>query len=346
MRATLGLLKPYTFPPLPSKVELTRLSRSLAKLKKNRAFLACDVAAKQITDILGPDLWKGRTVVEFLPGPGTLTKQMILNEAAGVIPLEPAKVFHPRLSELAQCSDVPFFLEHGEHRADDTFISLLEDVPVEFRTKVPRPTHPWDEGERQPIGFLPSLLLTVLVHPKMIFASLSSSIHESYYLSQLLIYSIYRKNGWFSYGRLPVVMIAPPELLKGFVNSSLVGFLWRAIADVEVALDLSDEAFVTKHNMQAIKLIPNEAPKTKADKFSPLETFHYVLSKLMVRKAQTLASSLSALAPGAYCLRNKLGFDLSKNCMHLTLNEVDQLTLAYMDWYTNRHGAPPIHACF
>lgn len=48
----------------------------------------------------------------------------------------------------------------------------------------------------------------------MVFSSLSSSINESYHLSMLLVYSIFRRDGWFKYGRLPVVMLAPPEVLK------------------------------------------------------------------------------------------------------------------------------------
>ncbi|KAJ9082320.1 hypothetical protein DSO57_1005767 [Entomophthora muscae] len=248
---------------------------------------------------------------------------MIKNGASGIIPLEPAKIFLPMLKSLEDCCDVPFYLEHGEHRADDTFHSLLEDVSQKFQTKVERPKVDWNE-----------------VHPSMVFSSLSSSINESYHLSMLLVYSIFRRDGWFKYGRLPVVMLAPPEILKGIQTASLVGFLWRAVADVETSIELSSDAFVTKRSMQAIKLIPSVVPKIQA----PLETYHFILSKLMVRKAQSLSSSLAAIAPGAATIRSKLTFDAYKNCSRLTLSEVDQVTLKYIEWYKNRHGAAPIHA--
>lgn len=64
----------------------------------------------------------------------------------------------------------------------------------------------------------------------------------------------------------------------------------------------------------------------------------------MVRKAQSLSSCLSSIAPGAGAIRSKLDFDLYKNCAFLSLKEVDQVTLAYIEWYTKRHGAAPIHA--
>lgn len=196
MRGTRVLHKNYNFPSPLSKLELSRLSRSLG-LFRNRALLAEDSTAKQITEILGPDPWKGRTVVELFPGPGTLTKQMILNGAVGVIPLEPAEVFHPRLREMAACCDVPFLLEHSEHLRGDKFFSMIKGAPSEFRTKIPLPTHPWNQ-----------------VHPKMIITSLTSCINTCFRLSRLLIYSIYHKRGWFKYGRLPLIMISPPELLK------------------------------------------------------------------------------------------------------------------------------------
>lgn len=73
---------------------------------------------------------------------------MLKEGASGIIPLEPAKVFHPALKELEECSGIPFFHEHGDHRIDDTFPALLEDVNEKYQTKVARPKHDWREGNR------------------------------------------------------------------------------------------------------------------------------------------------------------------------------------------------------
>lgn len=312
-------------PPLPSRVDFLQYSRSLATLKKTRTFLASEKEAESITDFFGPDTWKDKTVVELFPGPGVLTRAMIRGGAKGIIPLESAKIFRPMHEELEKASGVPIAYEDADHRPDSYVHTLVHDIPEKHHTKVTRPVHTWDE-----------------THPSMLLTSLSSSIGESYHLSHLLQETIYNRIGWFKYGRVPIIMLVAPEVMKGFINASLNGFLWRAVAEVETFLDLTPEAFLTKRTLQAIKFIPLKEPKIKA----PFDVFRYIVNQCMIRKAQSVGSCISSLAPGSAAIRSNLKLDLTKQPRHMTLQEMDHIALAYTNWFKKRHGVAPSHAVF
>ncbi|KAI9298931.1 hypothetical protein K502DRAFT_361935 [Neoconidiobolus thromboides FSU 785] len=316
------LLLKFDFPRMLTSTELKKYSKIQSFGKKKRRYFIDEEEASRVTEVIGKDKIKDKIILEFLPGPGLMTRQFLNHGCKSLIPLEPSSSFIEIYEELEKVANIPVLHEHFNLRTSSKLYNLLYDVSKSNRNKIIIDNVPFEN-----------------VHPDLLFFGIMSGISESFQFYYFITHFLESREGFFSYGRFPLYTLCAPEVIKSYNQTSLLGFALKAMGQMEYQFSLNKDSFIPKNGFDLVKFIPSPTPNIK----SPFSTFFYVTTCLMHRKSQLIANCLESIAPGVSMMKKNLTFDTKKKCIALTMEELDQITLEYIKYYRMRHGVDPTH---
>ncbi|RKP13714.1 S-adenosyl-L-methionine-dependent methyltransferase [Piptocephalis cylindrospora] len=298
-------------------------------------FVASQVLADQITAHLELDTVPGgRTVLEYYPGPGLLTKTMLDAGARGVIGLQPdehsrkflegkddrvcmikhlvrykGKGFALNPVYCLPTKDTPAFKGGGEYSSPMDNGKDLPWIQVE----------PWDIPQ-------PSSIITGVIDQ-------SSKGMDSVMLQHL--HYIRERAHFHMYGRLDAIVLVrrrTSETLRanpGNRTRSMLSIHANCLVDIELLGRVPANHVHPPLEMDLLKISPKTHCRMKTD----MEIFTRCIKTLMARKTVPLNKSIRLLGAGAEALLKQIPFDAkSVNATDLTIEQLDELAYAFENW--------------
>ncbi|KAI1320295.1 hypothetical protein EDD11_001510 [Mortierella claussenii] len=266
-----------------------------------------DMAAKAMNIQSHP----GRSIIEFHPGPGQLTRSMALAGAKKIATLEHGDHFQQSLKELEQSSEGR--IQHfALNPLSDPFDEIL-DANV-FPDLAPQP---WDkiQSDLMLVGTLPQ-------------STLGDKI-----LLDLLMASAERM-GVFKMGRVEMYIFCSKEAVKRFVSTpglptrTRVTVLAEATADITSIMSPAASSLHPQHEYELLRLVPHEKPKMETS----LDVLDFCLRSLFTNKSHSLRQVIKLLGPGAEILLGRLSFDANVRIKNMTLEQLSEVALKFDQW--------------
>ncbi|RKP25365.1 S-adenosyl-L-methionine-dependent methyltransferase [Syncephalis pseudoplumigaleata] len=319
LRTVATKAKPKRILPLPKQENWKKLYASARRIKRN-CLADLDYADYFVKQLLGGEAnLHNRTVLEYMPGPGLITKSLLRHNAKGVIVLEYEPSFLQTNMDIAKQhpKDTLTVLPYHSSLAVDAWRSS-EGIFAQI------PTASWDILRSD-------LLITGMLNMGR-FQILSRFLHN-----------IMSRQHMFHFGRVEAIMVCDEKTIDtalaslGDKECRPLSIWTQGCANIEVIDDnVPSDAFWLKMPtpMKVIRITPFVKPLLYA---SP-EVLHYVMTMLYTRKRQSLSTAIRTLAPDAIELLDDFKGDPDLPVYQLTLDQINQITMKF-DYWSKR---PPI----
>lgn len=278
-----------THDPLPPLREVIRKHELIARKSLSQNFILDLNLTRRIARAAGP--LEGNTVVEIGPGPGGLTRGLLMEGAGSVIAIERDERCQVALSEIADA--YPGRLEiHLADALETNWPALLGDHP----------------GHAIIVANLPYAIATSLL-----VGWLESDPWPPWYARMALMFQkevadrIVAEPGTKAYGRLAVLA------------------QWRTVP--QIVLRLKPEAFTPppKVSSSVVLFTPREAPVVPAN----VRTLARVTAAAFGQRRKMLRQSLKSLTPMPELLLQKCEIDPQSRAENLTVDQFAQLAAAF-----------------
>ncbi len=305
---------------LPPLRDVIRRHDLRAKKSLGQNFILDLNLTSAIARIAGP--LEGRTIVEIGPGPGGLTRGLLLEGAAHVIAVERDERVMPALDEIAlACPGQLSVYNMDALQADwPKLIATDMHAPVTAAPATPalvtsgQVTTPAPPNQTMPGKPLICANLPYGIATKLLIGWLTSEVWPPWYDKMVLMFQkevaerIVAKPNCKAYGRLAVIC------------------QWRSIP--RIAMTLPPEAFTPppKVSSAVVEFIPRELSPAQQCKS---ETLGAVTAAAFGQRRKMLRTSLKQLTAMPELLLDKAGIDPKARAETLSVDEFVRLALAY-----------------
>ncbi|KAI6648490.1 Dimethyladenosine transferase 1, mitochondrial-like [Oopsacas minuta] len=293
------------FPTLPKVSELLRLYNLRARSQLGQNFILDLNVAQRIVDNAGGIT--GKYVCEIGPGPGSLTRCILLQEPRCLTVIEKDSRFLPMLDQLGSYSDNLLVVRQGD--------VLKYDLQKEFTGVVPLVRWKDEICFLHLIGNLPfNISLPLLVK----------------FLKQISY-----RTGPFKFGRTPMTLIFQEEVGLRIVappyspHRSRLSVIVQAYCDAELVYRIPSTVYVPrpKVNAATVHFKPLIKPRISVD----FEVLDLVLRSLFNQKRSSIRKSLNLLFPEDQELREEIlkstGINTSLRISCLTLEDINNICI-------------------
>ncbi|KAG0260207.1 Dimethyladenosine transferase 1, mitochondrial [Mortierella polycephala] len=317
-----------SLPRLPAP----NLWQSKFKGSRARGHLRVSVMTEDAADAAVKDMQISdhpqRSIIEIFPGPGQLTRSMVMAGAKKVITVESGETFQESLKALEQNSEGRI-----QHFAMNPLSDPFDEILLPEHTAIPglKPQS-WDK-----------------VHEDvMIVGSIPNSATGERVLHELLTASIQRM-GVFRMGRVEMYMFCYKDAVQrliaapGMPPRNRVTLLAEAAAEITPLVRPGAAHFHLPYDYQLLRLVPHEKPKIETS----VDVMDFCLRSLFTNKSHALNKVIKyerahaigseflghpLLGPGAEILLGRLSFDHNIKVKHMTLDQLNEVALKFEQW--------------
>ncbi|KAF9366418.1 Dimethyladenosine transferase 1, mitochondrial [Mortierella sp. NVP85] len=295
---------------LPELVEVShfRAERLSSRSIRNiLLFASTDLAAQKIQ--IG-----GRSIIELYPGPGQLTRSMLLAGANKIMTVDNGDTYQSSLQALVDSSQGRI-----HHLPWNPISDPYDELVINPKNQaIPGlKTQPWDKvhSELMIVGSLPDTTLGEKVLVDLMLASME-------------------RIGIFSLGRIEMFMFCNKDTVKrllatpGSVSRHKVAVYTEGSSTVTSIMRPGRENFHFPSDYELIHVVPHEKPKLETN----LEIADYCLRNLFGSRSHPLNKVIKLLGPGAEILLGRLSFDTSIRVKYMTIEQLNEVAVKFAQW--------------
>ncbi|KAF8978903.1 Dimethyladenosine transferase 2, mitochondrial [Entomortierella lignicola] len=286
------------------------------KVSKARNQLRVSVMSEKIADMAAKEMGIAnhpKSIIEIYPGPGQLTRSMVLAGAKKVATVESGETYQESLRSLEESSEGRI-----QHFPINPYVDPSEELLDPKKNVFPGLSpQPWDK-----------------VHTDlMLVGSIPNSHIGEKVLLDLLIASMERM-GVFRMGRVEMYMFCYKDALKrltappGTPSRGRTTLLAEAAAGITSVMQAGASNFHLPYDYELIKIVPHEKPKME----SSMEVLDFCLRSLFTNKSHSLSKVIKLLGPGADILLGRLSFDKDIKVKYMTLDQLNEVAVKFEQW--------------
>ncbi|KAI8054274.1 S-adenosyl-L-methionine-dependent methyltransferase [Syncephalis plumigaleata] len=298
---------------LPKQENWKTVYESAKRIKRN-CLADPDYADYFVNQFLGGEAnIRNKTVLEYMPGPGVLTKSLLRHNAKGVIVLE----YEPN------------FLQTNINLAKQHSKDMLTVLPYHSSMTVDA----W-RSSNGIFGKIPKTNWNTLRSDLLVTGMLNMGRFQI--LSRFL-HNILARQHIFHFGRVEAIVVCDEKTIEtaqvelGHKDCRPLSIWTRGSATIEVLDDhVPNDVFWLKvaTPLKVIRITPLVEPLL----FASPEVLHYVMTMLFTRKRQPLSTAIRSLAPDAIELLDDFQGDPNILVYQMTMEQVNQITVKFDTW--------------